>query len=148
MARAGRHHPARPGLLHPPSSPLLSTSPQGEAPPGALFSKFKAVIEEEGVDASDVAFYFVHWLTDLAGAEPTPLRGAEKFTVRFPHAVLHKFIGSFHVVQRLADTAPTELLQDYLVKSWPVDLLGNATHGGAALYPIPYTLRPAPCALE
>ena len=52
---------------------------QAEAPPGALFGKFKAAIATDGVAASDVAFYFVHWLTDLAGAEGAPLSGAEKF---------------------------------------------------------------------
>ena len=57
--------------------------------------------------AKDVALYFVHWLTDLAGeaqeiggrfriqltvklvcteagAEPTPLGGCEKFVIKFP----------------------------------------------------------------
>ena len=40
---------------------------QGEAPPSALFAKFKFVMRTEGVSPADVAFYFVHWLTDLAG---------------------------------------------------------------------------------
>ena len=44
---------------------------QAEAPPGALFGSFKALLESEDVPAHDVAFYFVHWLTDLAGAEPS-----------------------------------------------------------------------------
>ena len=60
---------------------------QAEAPPGALFAQAKAAIDEGGASAADLAFYFVHWLTDLAGAEPTPLRGADKFTLKFPHAV-------------------------------------------------------------
>ncbi len=97
---------------------------QAEAPPGALFAQAKATIEQEGASSADLAFYFVHWLTDLGGAEPTPLRGAEKFTLRFPHAVLHKFISSFNVVQQLATTPPTELMQSYLVQSWPSELLG------------------------
>ena len=57
---------------------------QAEAPPGALFGKFKAAIATDGVAASDVAFYFVHWLTDLAGAVPSPLEGSEKFVLKFP----------------------------------------------------------------
>ena len=36
---------------------------------------------------TDVAFYFAHFLTDLAGAEPTPFRGAEKFAAKFPPKV-------------------------------------------------------------
>ena len=40
------------------------------------------------MEKADVAFYFVHWLTDLAGAEPSPLGGAEKLVLKFPHAVL------------------------------------------------------------
>ena len=49
---------------------------QAEAPPGALFNSFKSLLEAGGLDGGDVAFYFVHWLTDLAGAEPTPLRAS------------------------------------------------------------------------
>ena len=49
---------------------------QAEAPPGALFSHLKDLIHAGGASASDVAFYLVHWLTDLAGAQPSPLRGA------------------------------------------------------------------------
>ena len=82
---------------------------QAEAPPGALFSKFKECIETDDVHAEDIAFYFVHWLTDLAGAEATPLHGAEKFVVKFPHSVLASFIRSFSIVQRLAHTTESEL---------------------------------------
>ena len=32
----------------------------------------------------DVAFYFVHWFADLAGAEASPLTGCEKFVLKFP----------------------------------------------------------------
>ena len=60
---------------------------QAEAPPGAVFSTFKKLIESGGATAREIAFYFVHWLTDLAGAEPTPLGGAEKFVLKFPHQV-------------------------------------------------------------
>merc|ERR1719181_1103136 len=71
---------------------------QGEAPPGALFARFKQVIMEGRVSQADINFYFVHWLTDLAGAEPFGERewpGAEKFTVKFPVHVLSAFIDSF-----------------------------------------------------
>merc|ERR1712176_1002199 len=46
---------------------------QAEAPPATLFSKFKQILQSDGLEAADIAFYFVHWLTDLSGAEPTPL---------------------------------------------------------------------------
>ena len=56
-----------------------------------LLSKFKQLLESGGMSAADVAFYFVHWLTDLAGAEGAPLAGAEKFVVKFPHVVLNSY---------------------------------------------------------
>ena len=56
-----------------------------------LLSKFKELLESGGMSAADVAFYFVHWLTDLAGAEGAPLAGAEKFVVKFPHVVLNSY---------------------------------------------------------
>lgn len=37
----------------------------------------------------------MHWLTDLAGAVPTPLEGSEKFVLQFPRPVLGSFIKSF-----------------------------------------------------
>jgi len=64
------------------------------------------------------AFYFVHWLTDLAGAEPTPLQGAEKFVLRFPHSLLQAFIASFSFVGKLADKGETEVYDEYLAWRW------------------------------
>ena len=77
---------------HPPSPIPSCTSrrpsrSQAEAPPIALFGTFKEVIATGGAAHADIAFYFVHWLTDLAGAEPSPLAGSEKFVLKFPHAV-------------------------------------------------------------
>jgi hypothetical protein len=91
---------------------------QGEAPPAPLFKKFKDVMNSEGVSPADVAFYFVHWLTDLAGAEPSPLGGAEKFVLKFPHAVLDSFIRSFAVLNELAVKTETAVMEDYLVRTW------------------------------
>jgi len=103
---------------------------QGEAPPGALFSKFKSVLQSENAPPTDVAFYFVHWLTDLAGAEPTPLRGSQKFVQRFPHAVLASFIDSFSVVNKLAVESETSIFEQYLVQRWGEVLkLGPAPEG-------------------
>ena len=70
---------------------------QGEAPPSALFSKFKEVISAGDAEPADIAFYFVHWLTDLAGAVPSPLDGSEKLVLSFPQQVLGSFIRSFKV---------------------------------------------------
>jgi len=106
---------------------------QAEAPPGPLFSSFKHLIETEGVSSSDIAFYFVHWLTDLAGAVPSPLRGAEKFVVKFPRQVLSSFIGSFSLVQRLATETPTELFEDFLNLWWPAERLGAPPTGEDAI---------------
>ena len=91
---------------------------QAEAPPGALFSSFKAVLASDNLDSSDVAFYFVHWLTDLAGAVPAPLKGSEKFVVQFPHFVLESFIHSFPVINQLADRTETEVFETYLSQRW------------------------------
>ena len=92
---------------------------QGEAPPGALFTRMRHVVRESSTSASDIAFYFVHWLTDLAGAIPTPLRGAEKFAAKFPVPVLKSFIHAFAVVKRLAHTPPTQLNLEFLEAFWP-----------------------------
>jgi len=48
---------------------------QGEAPPGALFSRFKEVITSGGASDSDISFYFAHWLTDVAGSPSADGRG-------------------------------------------------------------------------
>merc|ERR1719440_893024 len=66
----------------------------------------------------DVAFYFMHWLTDLAGAEATPLGGAEKFVLKFPHAVLSSFMWSIPYLQKLADESETAVMETYLKARW------------------------------
>mmetsp|Transcript_69546 Transcript_69546/g.166765 ORF Transcript_69546/g.166765 Transcript_69546/m.166765 type:complete len:891 (-) Transcript_69546:141-2813(-) len=90
---------------------------QGEAPPGALFRSFKAAIRQGRANASDVSFYFVHWLTDLAGAEPFgngPWPGAEKLTVKLPPHVLVAFLNSFKFVERLASESEVQVMEAYL----------------------------------
>ena len=106
---------------------------QAEAPPGALFSSFKKLIDDEGVDSADIAFYFVHWLTDLAGAVPTPLEGSTQFAVRFPQPVLASFLRSIPLVQRLATKSETELFEAFLVEWWPKDKLGPPPEGDDAI---------------
>jgi hypothetical protein len=91
---------------------------QGEAPPAPLFAPFKEVLVSGGAEPADVAFYFVHWLTDLAGAEPSPLGGGEKFVLKFPHAVLDSFIRSFSVLNELAHLTETQVFEKYLVRTW------------------------------
>mmetsp|Transcript_35880 Transcript_35880/g.82362 ORF Transcript_35880/g.82362 Transcript_35880/m.82362 type:complete len:1298 (-) Transcript_35880:163-4056(-) len=91
---------------------------QAEAPPGALFRKFKTIIQSGHASQEDIAFYFTHWLTDLAGAEPFPLEGCEKFVLKFPQKVLMSFLNSFPVVQLLSDKSETQVLEDYLVHRW------------------------------
>ena len=90
---------------------------QGEAPPSAALASFKAMIAR-GASSSDIAFYFVHWITDLAGAVPTPLAGAEKLVAQFPHFVLTSFLWSMPFLQRLADGTETEVNEQYLLARW------------------------------
>jgi len=66
----------------------------------------------------DIAFYFVHWLTDLAGAEPTPLGGCEKFVTKFPLAVLNSFLRSFEIVEKITDKSETVVMEEYLLIRW------------------------------
>ena len=40
-----------------------------------------------------MAFYFVHWFADLAGAEASPLTGCEKFVLKFPLRLWLNLIG-------------------------------------------------------
>lgn len=91
---------------------------QAEAPPGALFTKFKEFVLCGGAEACDLAFYFCHWLTDLAGAEPYPQEGCEKFVLKFPSKVLGSFINSFKIVGELSSKSETQVLEDYLVWRW------------------------------
>lgn len=91
---------------------------QAEAPPGALFRTFRQILVSGGLSAADVSFYFVHWFTDLAGAEPYPMEGSEKFVLKFPHPVLQQFLRACPLVQRLAHKTETEVLEEYLRTRW------------------------------
>ena len=106
---------------------------QAEAPPAALFSNFKALLLEGGATASDIAFYFVHWLTDLAGAVPRPLAGCQQFVARFPRPVLAAFVRSFPLVQRLARLSETALYEEFLTAWWPSAVLGAPPAGEDAV---------------
>mmetsp|Transcript_11817 Transcript_11817/g.29746 ORF Transcript_11817/g.29746 Transcript_11817/m.29746 type:complete len:832 (-) Transcript_11817:27-2522(-) len=94
---------------------------QAEAPPGAIFTKFRAALirdHKSQIGQQDVALYFVHWLTDLAGAEPTPLAGCEKFVTKFPLPVLNSFLRSFEFVEKIATQTETEVMEEYLKMRW------------------------------
>uniref|UniRef100_A0A7S3T499 Uncharacterized protein n=1 Tax=Emiliania huxleyi TaxID=2903 RepID=A0A7S3T499_EMIHU len=91
---------------------------QAEAPPHALFARFKRVIMAGEANPPDVSFYFVHWLTDLAGAVPNPLDGSERLVLGFPYQVLGSFITSFSVLSALATQTETEVFETYLESYW------------------------------
>ena len=77
----------------------------------------------------------MHWLTDLAGAEPTPLKGSEKFVLKFPHPVLHSFISSFSLVGSLVNLSETAVFEKFLLEYWNAsqDGLGEAPRGAHAV---------------
>jgi len=110
---------------------------QGEAPPGALFSKFKEVITLGGANDSDISFYFAHWLTDLAGTEPFgdgPWPGSEKFALKFPLKVLNAFLDSFTYVHKLSFQSEVQVMEDYLCGRWgALGLPADASVGGCAV---------------
>jgi len=108
---------------------------QAEAPPGQLFRKFKALITKGQASPSDIAFYFTHWLTDLAGAEPCPQEGCEKFVLKFPQKVLMSFLSSFSFVQRLSSQSETAVFEEYLRWRWATHdpPLGNLPLGAGCI---------------
>jgi hypothetical protein len=91
---------------------------QGEAPPSPLFRAFRKVVLSGNYSHSDIAFYFVHWFSDLAGSEPYPMQGCEKFVLKFPQRVLGNFVESMPVVWNLGPKSETEVYEDYLVWRW------------------------------
>ncbi|CAK0896791.1 unnamed protein product, partial [Prorocentrum cordatum] len=91
---------------------------QAEAPPGILLRQVKAIVGSGRFDPSDLSFYFVHWLTDLAGAEGRPMEGCEKFVLKFPPKVLMSFLYSFRFMSQLSSHTETEVLEDYLKWRW------------------------------
>jgi len=92
---------------------------QAEAPPGALLTTLRRIVSSGKASQNDIAFYFVHWFTDLAGAVPTPLAGSEKFVLGFPLKVLCSFVSSFSIVGKLADfQSETQVCENYLRWRW------------------------------
>jgi len=111
---------------------------QAEAPPGAIFTKFREALirdHKSQIGHQDVALYFVHWLTDLAGAEPTPLSGCEKFVTKFPLPVLNSFLRSFEFVGKIATQTETEVMEEYLKMRWSENIppVGPVPTGDSAV---------------
>eukprot|EP00930_Biecheleria_cincta_P047471 TRINITY_DN32918_c0_g1_i1.p1 TRINITY_DN32918_c0_g1~~TRINITY_DN32918_c0_g1_i1.p1 ORF type:complete len:1125 (+),score=179.91 TRINITY_DN32918_c0_g1_i1:341-3376(+) len=96
---------------------------QGEAPPGGMLCKFKTVLQS-GAEERDIDLYFLHWVTDLSGAEAAPLAGAEKLVMKFPQSVLASFLWSMSFLRKLKSLSETELVEQYLEARWNV-LLGS-----------------------
>lgn len=90
---------------------------QAEAPPGAMLCTLKSVLMA-GATAADLGLYFLHWFTDLAGAEATPLGGAEKFVLKFPHSVLTSFLWSIPFLGKLETSSETAVVEQYLKARW------------------------------
>jgi len=110
---------------------------QAEAPPGTILTRFRETLKRTDMQVRkrDVALYFVHWVTDLAGAEPTPLGGCEKFVIKFPLQVLNSFLRSFKVVTLIATQTETQVMEDYLTMRWREHMpsLGPVPKGDDAL---------------
>jgi len=90
---------------------------QAEAPPGGMLSQFKRVLTA-GANQPDIDLYFLHWITDLAGACATPLGGAEKLVLNFPHHVLASFLWSMPYLSKLTEVSETALVEGYLEARW------------------------------
>ena len=106
---------------------------QAEAPPAALFSRFKHALLREGGMGADISLYFVHWIAELGATRARPLRGSETFVFRFPQHVLERFIFSFQYVGDLATQTETRVNERYLEARWEQDCspFGLGREGGA-----------------
>lgn len=89
---------------------------QAEAPAGVVVGHLKRVMST--ARPGDISFYFFHWFTDLAGAEGTPRAGAEKFVLKFPHAIMREFIWSIPYLRHLEDKRETIVVEAYLKARW------------------------------
>ena len=83
---------------------------QAEGPPGGVLSAFKQAISSNA-SKKNIALYFLHWITDIAGGEPTPLAGAEKLVVKFPHSVFSSFLWSIPFLEQLAIDDETSVME-------------------------------------
>jgi len=92
---------------------------QAEAPPGPLLRSLRTAVLTGNASQQDIAFYFVHWFTALAGSVPTPMTGSEKFVLGFPLKVLSSFVASFSAVWNLGiSQSETQVYEKYLRWRW------------------------------
>mmetsp|Transcript_15972 Transcript_15972/g.50151 ORF Transcript_15972/g.50151 Transcript_15972/m.50151 type:complete len:923 (-) Transcript_15972:47-2815(-) len=97
---------------------------QSEGPPAISLTAFKRVLQKRGwsgpivTSQQDVSFYFVHWLTDVAGSVPTPLAGCERLVQHYPRELLRQAVSSFQVLRRLVDQDETTVYEDFLRMRW------------------------------
>ena len=96
-----------------------------------LFTAY-ATIKQDSVQRSDVNFYFFHWLTDLAGAEPTPLRGSgSMFSVPHWPPLVHRFFPCRQARRPERDSH----FEEFLVRTWEEarNGLGPLPRGASAI---------------
>jgi len=91
---------------------------QAEGPPSVVLGQLKSAIDEVRASSADIAFHFCHWITDLAGAEPTPFDGSEKLAAKFPPAVLRSLLECCDVVGELETLSATQVFENYLTRRW------------------------------
>ena len=91
---------------------------QAEGPPGCTLVPFKQAIynqpsqsKQAGSTSQNISMYFLHWFTDIAGGEPTPLAGAEKLVIKFPHSVLSSFLWSIPFLEQLVNDTETRVME-------------------------------------
>merc|ERR1712135_267575 len=114
------------GVYAVPTSIILGDT-AANARIGSVVNFTVTVIARGRTSPTDINFYFVHWFTDLAGAEVfsgKPWPGAEKITTKFPVKVLAAFLDSFGFVDGLATKSEVQVLEEYLADRWQA--LGQA----------------------
>jgi len=90
---------------------------QAEGPPCGMLSGLRTVFAGKA-DPPHIAFYFLHWFTDLAGADGRPLAGAEKLVLKFPISVLMSFLWSVPFLHKLTHANETSVVEEYLLGRW------------------------------
>lgn len=88
---------------------------------------------EGSAPAEDLALYFLHWVTDLAGAEATPKGGCEKLVLKFPHHVLRAFLWSIPYLEHLASQSETAVMKEYLCARWEAAGAGQLSSGAEGI---------------
>lgn len=87
----------------------LSWLIQAEAPPSNLTSLKSTLSTVE-----DVGIYALHWFAELAGAEATPLAGAERPVLYVPRGMLSKLLMAVPTLMKLPSATETQVMEEYL----------------------------------